>query len=443
MAVKRKALSFMEYMTVLFFILDTSTIYKALADKNLHILEVAAFLLVVCFAMRLSVSGIKRSTVNKYLPHIFVYYLVILFIFIISIKSEHILGYIARFVLIYPLLVLYYCYLTEKGETFSLLRKYVNIMAVLAAISLFFWVFASQLHWIAPTGTIRILWGSVNVCPSYFGLYSERQMDTFLWYSGFRNQGIFTEGPMHSLCLVLAIAAELFLPKQKARKALRFSFGKGKSFCINWKLLSLIAALITTFTTTGQILLILMLVFRYFMSRPKMQFNYMVKLLAGLVVAAVGGYAAISIFLLKAARPQWMARVDNFITGFRAWLASPIWGSGYSDVTTLDRYRPYYQTNSIAGGFTNSITQVLAQGGLLFLLVYIVPVYRAVRKALQQRNLSILMLAVILMLELIFTICAYKLGVLLFFAFLHGMSISEPSLQAVQKTDGRQRTETG
>lgn len=435
MKTKQKILWFFEYAVILFVILDTSTVYSSAFDIDFHILEVATALLTVSLALRLSLFGIKKSTVKKYLNRISFYYMVVLFLFVINVRANMI-SYIARFVLILPLLILYFYCLAEKGDTISLVHNYVNIMAVLSAISLFFWIFASQLHLIAPTGSLRSGWGAAQygyVYPSYFGLYFERQKDTFLWYSGFRNQGIFAEGPMFSLCLVLAIAAELFLPKQKASNGLRFYVGNGKSYCINGKLVCLITALITTFTTTGQILLILMLVFRFFMNRPKIRFNYVVKLLVGLTLAVVGAYAAVSIFLLKSTSSSWLIRLDDFIAGFRAWLSSPIWGNGYGDITVVDPYRVSYHTTGIYGGLSNSITLVLAQGGLLFLLIYVQPVYQAVRTALQQGSLGVPLMVVILTIEFVFTIYASTLVSLFFLAFLHGTSISSPIVESFRE----------
>lgn len=424
-----------EYVTILSFILDTGTVYSSSFDIDFHIPEISAILLTICLALRLSFFSIKKLTLKKYLNCILVYYAAVLFLLIMGICKGHEVSYIARFILIWPMLILYFYSLADKGDNRSFIHKYVDVMTVLSAISLFFWVFASQLHLIAPTGGLRSYWGNAQygiIYPSYFGLYFERQKDTFLWYSGFRNQGIFAEGPMHSLCLVLAIAVELFLPKPKARKVMRFSFGHGKSFSMNWKLVCLITALITTFTTTGQILLIVMLVFRFFMNRPKMQFNYMIKLLVGLGLAAVGAYAAVTIFLLKSTSYSWMVRSDDFIAGFRAWLASPIWGNGgYGDTAGLLPYRTVTGV-TIYSGFSNSITLVLAQGGILFLLIYALPVYQAVQKALQQKNLSMVLIVGVLVMEFVFTIFAYKLISLLFFAYLYGMNIATPSTKTSQ-----------
>ena len=439
---KRKIITFFEYAVVLFCILDTYTVYATTVDIDFRILEVAAALLTVCLALRLVFFGIERSTLKKYSTTISIYYAIVLFLLIMNVGKEYMVSYISRFVLIFPMLILYFYCLAEKGENISLIHKYVNIIVTFSVISLFFWVFASQLHLIAPTGSLRSGWGAAQygyVYPSYFGLYFERQRCTFLWYSGFRNQGIFAEGPMFSLCLVLAIAAELFLPKQKARKDLRFFFVHGKSYSFNWKLVCLITALITTFTTTGQIVLILMFIFRFFMNRPKKQFNYMIKLLVGFTLSVVGAYVAVSIFLLKSKSVSWMIRLDDFRAGFRTWLSSPVWGHGYGDKTALDPYRAFFRTTGISGGFSNSITMVLAQGGILFLLIYGQPVYQAVRTALQQKSLGVLFMVAVLIIEFVFTIFPYRLVSLLFFAFLYGMSFSTPIVKTFQKVDVSQQ----
>ncbi len=425
---KQKIADFFEYVVILFFILDTNTVYSTTVDVDFHIPEIAAVLFILCVALRLFSTKIKESTFKQFFSFILIYYAMTLLVFIMSVSEKYVQGYVARFLILFPILILYFYYYAENGKIFSPICKYVNIMTVLAAISVFFWVFASQLHIIKPTGGLLSSWGSTRgmIYPSYFGLYFECQKDKFLWYNGYRNQGIFAEGPMHSLCLVLAIASELFLPKEKASNRFYFSLGKyKKSYSINWKLVCLIAALITTFTTTGQILLILMLVFLFFMNRPKTQFDFVVKLLLRLILTSVGAYAAVSIFLLKSESLSWKIRVDDFTAGFRAWLSSPIWGIGYADIVALIPFRASFRTKS--SGFSNSITLVLAEGGIIFLLIYLIPLCRSIQKMLVYKNTGVLMWITILMFEFIFTVCAHQLVILFFFAFLYGLSISVPT----------------
>ena len=179
---KNKVLWLLEYIVIILFILDTNTVYASTIDVDFHIPEVAAMLLFASLALRLFIYGIKRSTLNKYLSVISIYYVAIILVLIMSVGKEHMVSYIARFVLIFPMLILYFYCLAENAESISLIHKYVNVIAVLSVISLFFWVFASQLHLIAPTGSLRSGWGATQngyVYPSYFGLYFERQKDTF------------------------------------------------------------------------------------------------------------------------------------------------------------------------------------------------------------------------------------------------------------------------
>lgn len=423
-----RILGFMEYILILFLILDTNTVYYASFDIDYHIPEFAAVLTVGYILWYLSVFKIKKSTLIRYGKFLLIYYLVMIVLFFLIVSEEKIIAFGARFLVVFPMLVLYFCDLIDKGIEYSPIRKYTNIMTAIAGISLFFWIFASQLHLIKPSGTIRVWWGDVIhglAFPSYLGLYFEHQKDTFLFYSGYRNQGIFTEGPMFSLCLVLAIAAEIFLLTDQKQKRIILSFGKEgektKKYVFNYKLTILVAALITTFTTTGQILLIFMLVFRFMLNRPREQITRIIKLLIWILTVCIGTYAAISIFSMKATTVNWKIRVDDYRAGFLAWMSSPLWGKGYGDLMVINPYKASFRVTGINGGFTNSIMMVLAQGGILLFFIFFLPMYSALKKAVKQQNRGLLLFVLVLLLEFIFTVCAYQFVMLLFIAFLYGI----------------------
>ena len=424
MMTKQKMWNYFEYVLILFFILDTNTVYLTSLDVDFYIPEITTVLLAIYLIIRFSKRRMKASLTGRIAAILSVYYVLMIIFLIMRVGEEARFTFIARILLAFPMMILYFCDHIDREMLFDPIDKYINVMIVISVISLFFWTFGSQLHIILPTGSIRSGWGAQLYgifYPSYLGLYFERQKVSFLNYNGLRNQGIFAEGPMFSLCLILAIAAELFLPKGKMRKDFRFSTGYGKSHTVNLKLFCLIITLITTFTTTGQILLILMLVFRFFMRKSKVQYNNLIKLLLGGILAAVGAYAAISIFLLKSTSISWIIRADDFNAGFHAWLSSPVWGTGFGNMTVVNSFRSETVSQFTRGesGSANSLMMILAQGGIVLLFIYIFPIYKAIQKALREKNMGMLMIITILMLEFIFTVSAYQFGTLFFFAFLY------------------------
>lgn len=382
--------------------------------------------------MRFSKRSMKKTLVGRIAGVLSIYYFSMFFLFIMSVSEKSRFTFIARILLAFPMIILYFCDHIDREALFDPIYMYINVMTVISVISLFFWIFGSQLHIISPTGSICSGWGAQLrgiSYPSYFGLYFERQGVTFLSYSGMRNQGIFAEGPMFSLCLVLAIGAELFLPAKMTkmkRKDFLFSTWRGKRHMVNLKLLSLMTTLITTFTTTGQIFLILMLAFRFFMQKPKVKFNNLIKLLIGGILVVVGAYATISIFLLKVTSVSWLLRTDDLNAGFHAWLSSPIWGKGFGDLSVVNSFRSQTASQFTRGenGSSSSLMMVLSQGGMLLLFIYIFPIYRAIQKALWEKNVGMLMMITIMILEFVFTTAAYHFVIMFFFSLLYAYMLA-------------------
>ena len=137
-------------------------------------------------------------------------------------------------------------------------------------------------------------------------------------------------------------------------------------------------------------------------------------------MVAVGAYATISIFLLKVTSVSWLLRTDDLNAGFHAWLSSPIWGKGFGDLSVVNSFRSQTASQFTRGenGSSSSLMMVLSQGGMLLLFIYIFPIYRAIQKALWEKNVGMLMMITIMMLEFVFTTSAYRFVIMFFFSLL-------------------------
>ena len=111
--------------------------------------------------------------------------------------------------------------------------------------------FGSILKIIQPTGFYpytEIEWGR-NDYFDYYHVYCEGQTVYALGYSGIRNIALFVEGPMLTYTLSFALYYELFFREQGARKLY---------------LIVMVATIITSFSTTGLLIVIALLYLRFY-----------------------------------------------------------------------------------------------------------------------------------------------------------------------------------
>lgn len=259
----------------------------------------------------------------------------------------------------------------DQGEPpFLILLRYKELVWIQAAFSLTMWMLGPVAGWIPATSVVYDIWGGgQRALESYFSLfYAEVSGYSFLGLAVPRNIGFFTEAPMHSLHLSIALAAELFLiPKPDKRKCA-----------------VLIAAILTTVSVTGYLLVLLALGSRFLLGKMAGRRQEALKLLmlpAGAAAAAVltGG-----LVLAKLETSSGFTRLDDFQVGFRAWSQNWLLGNGYGNTETLVQYMsPFRLYNT---GFSNSPMLVLAQCGLYLGGVYLLGFARGCWAAIRQKD---------------------------------------------------------
>ena len=240
-------------------------------------------------------------------------------------------------------LVIFFCYFLlvilniatlRKGGIVDLFYKFETFTVVFAVISLFFWLFGETIKLIPPMGYAHNAWS--GTVPNFYFLHYGAQV--------YRNCGVFVEAPMYNLVLCTSLFVELFL-REKLSK-LRFSI-----LCIT---------ILTTFSTTGQLVMMGALFVR-FVVLSKKKFSLLVivisSILAMIAMAAVV-YAAVVIMVEKAEGASYAVRYMKMMTELNAFKTSPIIGNGFFSYTY---------------GTSNSICLILAEGGIWQFLLYVLP----------------------------------------------------------------------
>lgn len=347
-----------EYLWIAILILNGNSVYNANALRDYHLL----FWCVVATAALLAVNVLLRKARPTKAGIILAAMLAVHGIAYIFMRHEQMTAkrFAYLFVLGLPCLLMAFSAMHRQGNLMKMFYRMVNVVCVLGVVSVFFWVFGVLLGWIQPNMQTEIKWGHFTKIDGYFGIHFAFQQDT-TFFKGqhlYRNSGIFAEAPMFNLWANLALAVEMLL-KEKPSKV---------------KIVILCVTIITTLSTTGLIFIALcfgLWGLLHIKKLGKMKPWCKWLLIGGISLAVLAaGYALYRLMAVKIQTVSFLMRLSDYVGAVVLWLKHPIFGSGFANLATLVGY--VYSPNGTVG-FSNSITGVLATGGLWMELVYLIP----------------------------------------------------------------------
>ena len=249
----------------------------------------------------------------------------------------------------------------EEPEDFW--RKFANIMAVMALVSLILYFAGSVLGWIAPTRRASYWYDNhYKYCNTYFGLQYEAQRAQIQIASEFeyRNCGFFIEAPMYNILLCFGFAAELSF-QQTARKKVLVILG---------------ITIITTMTTTG-VLFLAAMVAVYIFTLGRGNWVKSVRILLLPILALVAVFFMFSMMETKMGSATGEnsvgVRVDHMLAFLKMFVDHPLLGTGYGSSDVFKMYTVYKQ------GYSVGLPALLGYGGIFLFLLYLVPWIRNVR----------------------------------------------------------------
>lgn len=247
--------------------------------------------------------------------------------------------------------------IAELIEKNNFIDKYVNVITILAGFSLLFWL-------LSRTG---IVIGDRIIEPGNGQIY---RMNLFYIYRdsvGFiesglnkRNFGIFWEGGAYQAFLNLAI---LFMVKFK-RTIFKFD-------TFYWfKLLMLAVTVVTTFSTTGYVLLIInMVIYILENTQKRSRKRYAIAgvlMIIGIII--INSPAVVNKFNSSSdSYISYLIRVNDQLNGIKAMFVSPLWGLGFNSKRYSDVLLSY-------GIYANSsgLLIVAQQFGIIWAICYTV-----------------------------------------------------------------------
>ncbi|MBN1040020.1 hypothetical protein DVW12_15055 [Clostridium botulinum] len=356
-----------EYIVALLIILSCNSVFLYSIDKNYYIPQlIIIFTVILSCILSFNLKINKKAFIN--LVIVTIIYITYTFSFTL-INSFHTSksNFIIRFIIFIPLMIYCFFIYQQKNNTYKIFYRISDVVLILTIISLFFWIFSSLINQIRPTGYTYIYWGSAHNITNYYNVYFETQDIKFLNFEFIRNSGIFCEAPMYSLCLVITLTIELFLKVKVNLKT-----------C-----LLILSGIITTFSTTGFISAIIIIIAKIFILKNKKLNSYkfirVIKPIFMLSFIILSIYSIVLLLNIKQETNSYSIRLDDFVIGYKSWIEAPILGNGYGSIDSIKKYMDTWIRSNT--GFSNGIMAVLSQGGLMLTLLYISPFIYILKKS--------------------------------------------------------------
>lgn len=259
-------------------------------------------------------------------------------------------------------IVLTLAWITEykSGRFFELINVFVKLMFVITCASLFFWML-SMLN-VPTNSSISILWGGLRSINGYFHIhYLASGSNVILGVNIVRNTAFFSEAPMYSFLICIALAMHLFLQQRSS------------SNLIDKRTIIFLITIFTTASTTGVIVGIISVVATIiFQSSNRVGRSMLMIVGLGILV-----YIIIYLLEMKSEANVWSvsARMDDVLAGIAAWKIHPWFGSGLGNFRVYKQY--ISQSRLLIGansGYSSGIFQILFTGGIYyFVAIVIIP----------------------------------------------------------------------
>lgn len=379
--------NFCALFLALIIILNGNSIFTSIPGKSTQYFNI----MFICFVMAIIVS-LFSVKISEYSLRSNIIIIIGLFIynFCLVIQPANVSDYLYIFKLdvAFTLIFSYYAFCCSNNQLPQLFKSYVFLMTIFGVISLFFWIFGSILHVISPNTSVLSNWASfngfANTVPSYHNLYFETQQVNGI----VRNSAIFTEAPMASLHFSIAFTIEMLFRSQSKRHYFR-------SFVLLFSVLS-------TFSSTGYIVIILVIGYKILISDSSQIFIKLKPLLI-LILIVIGLVLVGNIFSEKMGTESGSIRVDDYKAAFNAWKDKPIMGWGISSLE-IRNYMSLWRGYNL--GFSSTGIDIMAHSGIYGIIPYLLCLIYGIKKNVVLKNINMLMfisLIIYLVLTTLFT----------------------------------------
>ncbi|WP_324722183.1 hypothetical protein [Latilactobacillus curvatus] len=364
-----------------FSMLDLNSVYARFTNQNLYITEICS-LLATCLGIY-ALFKLKGIT-KRVLLFLFIYYCY-LFIFLIYSPKEDIFGFIIKFSICLPVLVIFFNLDIENIDYYF--KYYSHIIYIIALLSLFFYVFTEIVSIISPLNSMYVSWRGDASFKDYFYLYFSADYSYF--HSFLRNTGIFVEAPQFGLHLIIALTYELFFNKAfRLRRVIIF-----------------MVTIVSTISFGSIIVMLIILFAKYLIIPIHNKYLKMLRIVLSITMFAFMIGIMFSLFVIKInTGNSFKIRLDDFISAFDSWKLHPMFGNGYGNDDVIKQFIGSFRSWSLRNdmvGFSNSVAMILSNGGIYLSMIYIISAILFLRSNISTfYNRCVLVLVLLMMLIL-------------------------------------------
>ena len=389
-----------EYILMLVTFLECSSMYvsqyKSPIDMPFFFYNIAIALLVVDVLIHVIITKaeLKAATPMLILIAILdVYGLLFFFVNVFGAGWES-WDFIRNFCILLPLFIVLNWYKQQRGMPFDLFYKHSNLVSTFCTGNLVVFLTTIFNGMTVSSDTFYSTWETSNVALNFYNILMVQKK--VAWQIAdiplLRNYGIFTEPLLFSIPLITALFTELFLVGKEDR--LRIT-----------KLIILSVTLVSSQTTMGMMILAA----AWGLKLIQVCITKNVKLLAIPVIPAV---ATVVYFLLQQKKLQSYvveksgsiyAHLHHYKEAFDVFKSAPFFGVGY-------------QTESYKG-ISNTITIVLAEGGIVLGLLCMVPYIILMAKIFRKGKRNLCLWGMGVFAVYIVTLVHYHIYLMLVMAF--------------------------
>lgn len=293
-----------------------------------------------------------------------------------------------------------------RDKTRDILKAFSNIMVLIAGVSLFCWIFGSTLHILPGTGFVNLDWsptGEFVRRPTFIHIYYETQWTGWTTIPA-RNSGIFVEAPMAGFCYSIALLIDYLLRDDRSRTVHRKGYLYGLSI---WRTGLLALTIITTFSAINTLFIFVMGIVLFAENYLHVRnLSVVQKVILSVIAVAAFIFLAVMIYN-KIVWGSGSTRFNDFAVGIEAWLHHPFFGGGFESLEYLQEFMPEWRFGYDIG-FSNSPTEILAQGGIYLGSLYIYAFISGFVKAIRLRDhVAIISIALFAYL-FVFTVVPYQ-----------------------------------
>lgn len=396
--------TFFEYIIALILIIDCRSMWVA---SSLETTLPNKLILILCCSIVINIllrKRISKNIINSFL----IIVCLISYILIYMLITHAISGTLVRFTIAISFFLLYF-YSNPLKNSVSLLLRFDNLMIIIGGISIFLWLLLDVLHVIPFSGSVVSVWtGEPMNVPDFHSIFYAPQYANFMGLRLLRNTSIFVEAPMYSLLLSFALMIELLIKNTTVNKI---------------RVAILVIAIFTTFSFTGYALVLIILLYIYLKNNKNDSIAKAFRVVGVPILLVIVALLIKNMFNSKANDGSGHARLDDFVVGFNVWKSAPIFGVGVDNDNAIKSSMGAWR--SFNTGLSNSITQLLAQGGLYLTLVYFVPFIKGICISIKNKNKNEMLFILLTLYLFIFTLFTYQLILALLLVYIFTISYSK------------------